>query len=414
MYPQLAAHYRAAYVKAGTSATASQRFEGLPGLDEHFHRKVMTVQDDTQASSAKPKQQLQTYSQSRQPQTPTFFSKLPQESNPIKHYNELSEQALILDTFIGYHLKFNELLDEVQNKKQLTTFKKENYPNFLRERVINQLDWQEFTNQFAEEIILASKNTSFHVLRVHHCKVFNNTYLQYLIANSPHLTEISLRNCKNIKDNVGPLLANCPTLEIIDLSKTEIKYITTWSGVGYVALPHLKYLILNHCKQLQNIEIICPKLERLSLENNNALSKENIVKFLEKNPQLTHLNLGKHLQINLSDILKQKLPKLISLEVTVSPENSVDTKKTLLDIRSAMPLLKTLTLHKYGLLENTLQGHTDSVERVAVLPDGNAISASHDRTLKVWDLKSGQCVMTLQGHTQSVYECRRPARRQCH
>ena len=135
-------------------------------------------------------------------------------------------------------------------------------------------------------------------------------------------------------------------------------------------------MILNHCKQLQNIEIICPKLERLSLENNNALSKENIVKFLEKNPQLTHLNLGKHLQINLSDILKQKLPKLISLEVTVSPENSVDTKKTLLDIRSAMPFLKTLTLHKYGLLENTLQGHTDSVVSVAVLPDGNAISAS--------------------------------------
>ena len=252
-------------------------------------------------------------------------------------------------------------MDEVQNKKQLTTFKKENYPHFLRERVINQLDWQEFTNQFAEEIILASKNTSFHVLRLHHCKVFNNTYLQYLIANSPHLTEINLRNCKNIKDNVGPLLTNCPTLEVIDLSKTEIKYITTWSGVGYVALPHLNYLILNHCKQLQNIEIICPKLERLSLENNNALSKENIVKFLEKNPQLTHLNLGNYVQLSLSDILKQKLPKLISLEVTVSPESSVDTQKTLLDIRRAMPYLKTLTLHKYGLLENTLQGHTDCV-----------------------------------------------------
>ena len=73
----------------------------------------------------------------------------------------------------------------------------------------------------------------------------------------------------------------------------------------YVALPHLNYLILNHCKQLQNIEIICPKLKHLSLENNNALSKESIVKFLEKNPQLTHLNLGKHLQTNLINILKR-------------------------------------------------------------------------------------------------------------
>ena len=36
MYPQLAAHYQTAYVKAGTSATASQRFEWLPGLEEHL------------------------------------------------------------------------------------------------------------------------------------------------------------------------------------------------------------------------------------------------------------------------------------------------------------------------------------------------------------------------------------------
>ena len=50
----------------------------------------------------------------------------------------------------------------------------------------------------------------------------------------------------------------------------------------------------------------------------------------------------------------------------------------------------------------TLQGHTNSVISVAILPDGNAISASWDNTLKVWDLKSGQCVMTLKGHTQSV------------
>ena len=62
----------------------------------------------------------------------------------------------------------------------------------------------------------------------------------------------------------------------------------------------------------------------------------------------------------------------------------------------------------------TLQGHTQSVISVAVLPDGNAISASYDNTLKVWDLKSGQCVMTLQGHTRFCHECRRPARRQCH
>ena len=40
---------------------------------------------------------------------------------------------------------------------------------------------------------------------------------------------------------------------------------------------------------------------------------------------------------------------------------------------------------------------------MAVVPEGGqAISASEDRTLKVWDLKSGQAVQTLEGHTGRV------------
>jgi WD40 repeat protein len=43
------------------------------------------------------------------------------------------------------------------------------------------------------------------------------------------------------------------------------------------------------------------------------------------------------------------------------------------------------------------------VESVAVLPDGKrAISASYDQTLKLWNLDSGQCLRTFEGHTQSV------------
>ena len=41
---------------------------------------------------------------------------------------------------------------------------------------------------------------------------------------------------------------------------------------------------------------------------------------------------------------------------------------------------------------------------MAVTPDGRqAISASGDSTLKVWDLASGAEVRTLQGHTDTVY-----------
>jgi WD40 repeat protein len=52
----------------------------------------------------------------------------------------------------------------------------------------------------------------------------------------------------------------------------------------------------------------------------------------------------------------------------------------------------------------TLEGHTEWVKAVAVTPDGRrAVSASWDRTLRLWDLESGQTICTLEGHTDAVY-----------
>lgn len=57
-----------------------------------------------------------------------------------------------------------------------------------------------------------------------------------------------------------------------------------------------------------------------------------------------------------------------------------------------------------GSLQRILIGHTASVSDVAITPDGRrAVSASHDRTLKVWDLDRGVEERTLAGHTKDVY-----------
>jgi WD40 repeat protein len=51
----------------------------------------------------------------------------------------------------------------------------------------------------------------------------------------------------------------------------------------------------------------------------------------------------------------------------------------------------------------TLNGHSDLVNAVAVTADGKqAISASDDKTLKVWDLTTGEQLRTLNAHTSSV------------
>ena len=56
-----------------------------------------------------------------------------------------------------------------------------------------------------------------------------------------------------------------------------------------------------------------------------------------------------------------------------------------------------------GRALRTLEGHSSTVYGVAVTPDGQrAVSASDDKTLKVWDLKTGRALGTLEGHSNVV------------
>ena len=48
----------------------------------------------------------------------------------------------------------------------------------------------------------------------------------------------------------------------------------------------------------------------------------------------------------------------------------------------------------------TLQGHISYVTSVSIFPDGDrVISASYDKTLKVWDMKTGQVIASFTGES---------------
>jgi WD40 repeat protein len=56
-----------------------------------------------------------------------------------------------------------------------------------------------------------------------------------------------------------------------------------------------------------------------------------------------------------------------------------------------------------GRALRTLEGHSEEVSGAAVTPDGKrAVSASWDYTLKVWDLETGRSLRTLEGHRSYV------------
>ena len=53
----------------------------------------------------------------------------------------------------------------------------------------------------------------------------------------------------------------------------------------------------------------------------------------------------------------------------------------------------------------TLEGHTDFLEDLAVSPDGlRAVSASRDQTLRVWDLEAGRTIATFTAESQ-LWSC---------
>ncbi|HLO49854.1 MAG TPA: trypsin-like peptidase domain-containing protein [Kamptonema sp.] len=56
-----------------------------------------------------------------------------------------------------------------------------------------------------------------------------------------------------------------------------------------------------------------------------------------------------------------------------------------------------------GELKNTLRGHGDAVNAVAIASDGKIFaSGSDDKTIKIWNLETGENIRTLSGHSDAV------------
>jgi guanine nucleotide-binding protein subunit beta-2-like 1 protein len=58
----------------------------------------------------------------------------------------------------------------------------------------------------------------------------------------------------------------------------------------------------------------------------------------------------------------------------------------------------------YGYARRALSGHNQAVQDVVISSDGQfALSASWDKTLRLWDLNAGASVRTFTGHTSDVF-----------
>ncbi|KAK4532543.1 hypothetical protein CCYA_CCYA12G3400 [Cyanidiococcus yangmingshanensis] len=63
---------------------------------------------------------------------------------------------------------------------------------------------------------------------------------------------------------------------------------------------------------------------------------------------------------------------------------------------------RTVRLWKHGQSLQTLEGHQASVWALLFLSETKLLSASADRTIRLWDIRTGQCEQSLQGHSDAV------------
>lgn len=62
--------------------------------------------------------------------------------------------------------------------------------------------------------------------------------------------------------------------------------------------------------------------------------------------------------------------------------------------------------NQYGVAKKSFRGHSHIVQDVTISADGAyALSASWDRTLRLWDLESGECTQRFVGHNGDVLSC---------
>ena len=103
--------------------------------------------------------------------------------------------------------------------------------------------------------------------------------------------------------------------------------------------------------------------------------------------------------------LCQNCAKLVDNDERRFPVNLLQSWKSRAEEDAAIEVhaANEIDRPRFAVLERTLKSHTNYVWDVTIAPNGRrAFSASNDKTVKMWDLATGNLLATFSGHTSFV------------
>jgi WD40 repeat protein len=203
----------------------------------------------------------------------------------------------------------------------------------------------------------------------------------------------------------------------VQLENAQQRY-TTWARAEVAAeraqeWPYLTRHLAEHLEPSERQEAYARLLldlrwleARLRLAGLNALLTD--WQWIAPTPELTAveraLRQGAHVLSHqgkgwnaLEQLPSQLLARLPSGEAPTLRDQAIAQLQ-----KAGGPRPLTASLLGSEALLRTLSGHGGMVTALAVLPDGRLASGSDDRTIKLWDLATGQLKATLAGHCGSV------------
>jgi len=142
-------------------------------------------------------------------------------------------------------------------------------------------------------------------------------------------------------------------------------------------------------------------MKQLQINDNELMTANDVLLKLQKEVDMKRLSVKKLIFNNeLCNFLSDEPPVIDELLGSFTRESLDSSKKTLL-IGTEDGTIEHWDLAS-GECTKSFEGHKDSVKCIKRLSETRIVSCSADKSIKIWSLVTGRCIQTLHGHADQV------------